>query len=196
MTNCLLLLAALILQDSSSGMAVNANERVCYGLSMNYIIDCRYSLNRKCNYAMRHARLSRYPPDMSLTLLVSFPQSFPTCLCPCPFINEALPLSPALQNLLPGSNSLGETWDASLAALRRLHQQQSRPLRDKCLLGLCLSEISSKCVYLASSGYLLTWFKESFPISSYIITQTPVTTHRCTLGPLSQPQMSSTMEHE
>lgn len=118
MTNCLLLLAALILQDSGSAMALNANERVRYGFSMNYIIDCRYSLNRKCNYAMRHAGLSRYPPDMSLKLSFSFPQSLPPSLCPCPSINEAVSLSPALRNLLPASNSVGATGDAPLAALR------------------------------------------------------------------------------
>lgn len=202
MTNCLLLLAALILQDSGSGMAVNANERVCYGFSMNYIIDCRYSLNRKCNYAMRHAGLSRYPPDMSLMLLFSFPQSFPPSLCPCPSINEALPLSPALQNLLPGSNSLGETRDAPLAALMsHTSAAESTSSRDMPSLFLSFRDLFQVC--LAHQFWL---FSESFPASfffpplastiSYVTPQTPVTTHRCTPGPLSLLQMSSTMEHE
>lgn len=121
MTNCLLLLAALILQDSGSGMAVNANERVCYGFSMNYIIDCRYSLNRKCNYAMQHAGLSRYPPDMSLMLSFSFPQSFPPSLYPCSSINESLPFFTTLQNILSGSSSCGETLHAPLASAKSLY---------------------------------------------------------------------------
>lgn len=159
MTNCLLLLAALILQDSGSGIAVNANERVCYGFSMNYIIDCRYSLNRKCNYAMRHAGLSRYPPDMSLMLLFSFPQSFPPSLCPCPSINEVLPLSPTLQNLLPGSNSLGETRDAPLAALMsHTSAAESTSSRDVRSLFLSFRDLFQVC--LAHQFWL---FSESFP---------------------------------
>lgn len=118
MTNCLLLLAALILEDSSSGMAVNANERVRYGFSMNYIIDCRYSLNRKCNYAMRHAGLRRYLPDMSLMLPFAFPQSLSPSLSLCSSIIETRRLALILQHSLPESKSVLEGFGCSFSHFR------------------------------------------------------------------------------
>ncbi len=190
MTNCLLLLAALILQDSGSGMAVNANQRVCYCFSMNYIIDCRYSLDRKCNYAMWHARLSRYPTDMSLMffLFPSIPASLP--------VHPSVKLSPSLPHsktyfLGVTRRNLGCSFGRSEESI---HQQLSWPLLEACFLPFCLSFISPKPVYLPipSYGCLLTWslvFKKSQCLflafflantSSYITPQTPAPTNHCT----------------
>ncbi|KAF5904571.1 Ribosomal protein L11 methyltransferase [Clarias magur] len=47
---------------------MNTDASAHYGFSMNYIIDCRCAPNTKCNYVMRRAKLSHYPPNMSLML--------------------------------------------------------------------------------------------------------------------------------
>lgn len=208
MTNCLLLLAALLLQDSGLGMVVNANESVCYGFSKNYIIDCRYSLNRKCNYAMRHAGLSCYPPDMSLMLSFSFPQSLPPSFCTCPSINEAIFLSPTLQNLLPVSNS--ERPGMLLRSLWGVNTSAAESTSSKGLLSSFLSfrDLFQTCLHSHTLFWLfthmVTCFKKSqclffalwpipAPTSLNKHLRLHITVHRALFSLL---QMSSIMEYK
>lgn len=120
---------------------------------------------------------------------LSLNHSLPPSLCPCPSITEALPLSPTLQNLLPGSN-----WDAPFSCSDESYISRRLDLFFVSVFQRSLPSSPVLAVYGELSHQFL--FPPLASTSSYVNPQTPVTAHRCPQGPLSLLQMSSTMEHE
>lgn len=123
------------------------------------------------------------------------------CLPPFVPVHPSVKLSPSLQHsktyfLGVTRRDLGCSFGRSEESI---HQQLTRSLLEACFLNFCLSEISSKPVYLPipSSGCLLTWSLVSrranvcfWPLantSSYVTPQTPAPTHPCTPGLLFSP---------
>lgn len=90
MTNSFLVFSSLIPADGRRSTWLNADASAHRGFSMNYIIDCRCAPNTKCNYVMRRAKLSHYPPNYVAHALLLSSQSPYSSLGTRPSLNLCL----------------------------------------------------------------------------------------------------------